>query len=75
MPHITGQGKPTQEVSQIVSQGEQLKSRVVVFERAAGELRPFDSVLAFFDPLLDLPITILPLSQLLTGFNQQSSRR
>ena len=51
MLHITGQGQPTQEVGQVVSQGKQLQPRLVVLERAARELRPFDRILAFLDPV------------------------
>ena len=69
MLHFTGQGKPTQEVGQVVGQRKQLQPRLVVLEDAAGELRPFYRVLPFFDPLLDMPITMLPLSQLLTGLD------
>jgi hypothetical protein len=47
--HIAGQGKPTQEVGEIVSQSEQLQPYLVILERAAGELRPLDGVLAFLE--------------------------
>jgi len=59
MLHITGQGQPTQEVGQVVSQGKQLQPRLVVFEGAAGELRPFHRVLPFFYPLLRRASTIV----------------
>ena len=55
MLHVTGQGQPTQKVGQVVGQGKQLQPCLVVLERAAGELRPLDRVLAFLDPLLSVP--------------------
>ena len=71
MLHITGQSKPTQEVGEIVSQSEQLQPCLVILEGAAGELRPFEDVLAVLDPRVNMPITMLPLSQLLTVLDQQ----
>ncbi len=54
------QRQTPEEVGQVVRQCEQLQARLVVLERAARELRPFDRVLAFFDPLLSVPIIIPP---------------
>jgi len=45
MPHWFRQSQPPQKVAQVVRQGKQLQPRLIVFERAAGELRPFDGVL------------------------------
>ena len=42
---IPGQCQPPQEVRQVVRQHKQLQSRLIVFERAAGNFRPFDGVL------------------------------
>jgi hypothetical protein len=42
-----------------------LQPRLVVLERAARELRPFDGVLAFFDPLLRRAATIVKLDHIL----------
>ncbi len=51
MLNISGQRQPPQEVRQVVGQRKQLQPRLVVFERAAGELRPLHGVLALLDPL------------------------
>jgi hypothetical protein len=59
MLDLTRQCQPPQKVAQVVRQGKQLQPRLVVLERAAGKLRPFDGVLAFLDPLLSVPIIIL----------------
>jgi uncharacterized damage-inducible protein DinB len=40
MLHWFRQSQPPQKVVQVVRQGKQLQSRLIVFERAAGELRP-----------------------------------
>ena len=61
MLHITRQGQSTQEVGQVVSQGKQLQPRLVVVERAAGELRPFHGILAFLNPLFCGAATIVKL--------------
>ena len=58
MLHGTGQGQPTQKVSQVAGQSEQLQPRLVILEGAAGELRPFDCVLPFLDPLLGRPTSV-----------------
>ena len=57
------------------SQCELLQAGLVVPERPARDLCPLDGVLALLDPLFDMPITMLPLSQLLTGLDQRVSRR
>ena len=66
MRNILRQCQPPRKVRQAVSQCKQLQPRLVVFKRATGELRPFDGVLSLLDPLLDMPITMLPSSHLLT---------
>ncbi len=65
MLHLTGQGKSTQEVGQVVSQREQLQPRLIILEGAARELCPFDGVLAFFDPLLGPASTVVKLDHVL----------
>ncbi len=70
MLHITGQGKPTQEVGEIVSQSEQLQPCLVILERAARELRPLDGVLAFLDPLLRRAATVVELHHILRVLGQ-----
>ena len=65
--NILRQCQSSQKVRQVVSQGKQLQARLIVLERAAGELRPFDGVLSFFDPLLSVPIIIPPKITLLSS--------
>ncbi len=49
------QRQPTQEVSEGVRQGEELKPCLVVPEVPARQPRPLDRVLAFLDPLASVP--------------------
>ena len=65
MSHRFRQGQPTQEIAQVVGQGEQLQAGLVVLERAAGELGPADGVLACFDPLLRRAATVVELDHVL----------
>ena len=44
MLHITRQGQTPQEVTQVVSQSEQLRPRLIILESATGELSPFHRV-------------------------------
>jgi hypothetical protein len=44
--HATGQRQPVQEVGKVIGQGEELQTSLVAPERAAGELRPLERVLA-----------------------------
>ncbi|QEG35954.1 hypothetical protein Pr1d_32620 [Bythopirellula goksoeyrii] len=64
------QCQPPQKIRQVVRQGKQLQARLVVLERAAGELRPFDGVLAFLDPLLPRAATVVELHHILGLFAQ-----
>ena len=50
--HGSRQRQPTQEVAEVVRQGEQLQSHLVIHEVVARELGPLDRVLALLDPLL-----------------------
>ena len=52
MCHGLGQGKRSQEVAQVVAQGVQLKTHLVVAKAMAREPRPVDGVLAFLNLLL-----------------------
>jgi hypothetical protein len=52
--------QPTQEVAQVVRQGEQLKPNLVVHKVVAAPLRPLHRVLAFLDPMLSRAATVLP---------------
>jgi hypothetical protein len=54
-----GNCQPPQEVSQVVSQGEQLQAGLIVLERPAGKLRPLDGVLTLLDPLFCGAATVL----------------
>jgi hypothetical protein len=47
-----GQGRATQEVAQVVGQGEQLQAHLVIGEAVTGQARAVEGILAFFDPLL-----------------------
>jgi len=52
MFHARRQRQPPQEVAQVVRQGEQLQADLVVREVVAGQPRPIQGDLAFFDALL-----------------------
>ncbi len=56
VPHFIGQGERAQKVAQVVGQGVQLKTHLVVAEAMAGKPGPVDRVLAFLDVLLRAPI-------------------
>ena len=49
--HGTRQDKPPQKVAQVVRQGEQLQSHMVVHEVVTGKLRPLHRVLTLANPL------------------------
>ena len=70
MLDLPRQRQTPQEVRQVVRQREQLQSRLVVFERAAGELRPLDGVLALLDPLLRRAATVVELHHALRLLGQ-----
>jgi hypothetical protein len=50
--HRLRQYQTPQEIAEVVSQGEQLKSDLIVHEIMTRQPRPFQRVFAFFDPLL-----------------------
>ena len=71
VPHAPRQRQATQEVAQVIRQHVQLQPHLVGIEAVTRQPCPAHRVLAFLDPLLDMPITMLPLSQLLTGLEQR----
>src|SRR5262249_40214906 len=64
--HRRGQRQLTQEVAQVVGQGEQLQPGLIVLEPAARQPGPLQGVLPLLDPLLDRPTILPPLSHLLS---------
>jgi len=70
MVDLLRQCEPTQEVGQVVGHGNQLQSRLIVFECASGELRPLDGVLPFLNPRIGDPATVVELHKVLRVFGQ-----
>ena len=48
MAYPLRQRQPTQEIAEIVRQGEQLQAHLIVHEVVTGEPRPLQGVFAFF---------------------------
>ncbi len=48
--HRLGQCQTSQEIAEIVSQGEQLKADLIIHKIMAGKPSPVQCILAFFNP-------------------------
>ncbi len=48
---LPGQHQPTEKVTQIIGQSEQLQSNLIVHKVVAGKSSPVQGVFAFLDPL------------------------
>ena len=59
MTNVRWQRQSSEEIAQVVRQGEQLQPDLIGDETAAGESRPFQGVLAFLDPLLSGPTLVV----------------
>ena len=69
-----GQRQPAKEVPQVVGQGEQLQPRLIIHEVVAGQPRPVQRVLAFFDPLLGCSATVVEVPRPSRPITPDSSR-